>query len=133
MAETFNMYVSLGLGCLLTISEIFPFINKIQSNGITELLINTGKKILEKKKDSAEHQTLLPKPQEPDSQEPDPQEENVDEERPIKVNAKHNINTKYNINTKHTIDTNLIFEMLNKIYDKINNKDTDEDSFKSIV
>lgn len=45
-------YISVTLGGLLTISEIFPFIQKIESNGIVDLLMNIGSKYLNRMKNS---------------------------------------------------------------------------------
>lgn len=43
-------YISVTLGGLLTISEIFPFIQKIESNGIVDLLMKVGSKYLNRMK-----------------------------------------------------------------------------------
>lgn len=46
-------------GLLFTISEILPFISKIESNGLIHFLVNAGNQML-KKKDDSEIEPLLP-------------------------------------------------------------------------
>jgi len=53
-------------GILLTISEILPFISKIESNGLVHFLINAGNRLLAKE-NSEETEPLLPIYNEPKS------------------------------------------------------------------
>lgn len=60
-SEEFNSHTIFAIisGILLTISEILPFISKIESNGLVHFLINAGNRLLAKE-NSEETEPLLP-------------------------------------------------------------------------
>jgi hypothetical protein len=60
-SEELNSHTIIAIisGILLTISEILPFISKIESNGLVHFLINAGNRLLAKE-NSEETEPLLP-------------------------------------------------------------------------
>jgi hypothetical protein len=67
-SEEFNSHTIFAIisGILLTISEILPFISKIESKGLVHFLINAGNRLLAKE-NSEETEPLLPIYNEPKS------------------------------------------------------------------
>jgi len=85
-------YISVTLGGLLTISEIFPFIQKIESNGIVDLLMNIGSKYLNRMKNGNTTRSELERLINNDTDSPNEHNNN-------KNNKNNNINNnKYELN-----------------------------------
>ena len=93
-------YISVTLGGLLTISEIFPFIQKIESNGIVDLLMKVGSKYLDRMKNGnttrSELERLIG----------DENADNNDTDALNEHNNKNNNNNNKNNNNKNNNDNN---------------------------
>jgi hypothetical protein len=75
-SEEFNFHTIFAIisGIMLTISEILPFISRIESKGLLHFLVNTGNKFLTKE-NSQETEPLLPIYHDP-SEQREPKEQN---------------------------------------------------------